>query len=320
MLEVVSAAGPIAAAMRRLRRRLAGMPVRGVSISWHGGGAVRGDIVWLRDERFWWRHDAARYPGRHNLMFGVAPHAPAHSESAACEINLAAAGADRRLAGALVRDDTGALYLAHSGKIGGGRSGRRRQALRAFLAGGNWQTVRWPDGRVGELLLIAPLEGPRLARQIGRFVHAVNRYKRQDAADPPRRGFGEAPVAYVDGAPGLAALCDRGLVMDALEAELTRRGALGDGESGEPLFAASKRTTRVIELETDPSRPALERAVGRLVLRAASSGAASRALLVVPDAAANPALAALARHGVTLVRYRWQGARPVFVGLDAALG
>jgi hypothetical protein len=330
MLDVVTGARPIAAAIRGLRRRLAGMPVRDVSISWHGGGAVRGDIVWLRDERFWWRHDLSRQPGRHSLMFGYAPHAPSHGESATCEINLPAAGADRRLAGALVRDAAGGLYLAHSGKVGGGRAGRDRQALRAFLAGAPWQAARWPDGQESDLLLIAPLEGPRLARQIGRFVQAVHRYKRQDIdGTPPMPAALVTPVTDGSSAETTAthlaepespaALCDRGLLLDALGEELMRRGLAGGDGSGDPLFFVRGRGTRVIELVTGTSVAALERSVGRLLLRGAGAGEATRAILVVPEAAASM-LTPLSRHGVTLVRYRWRGARPVFVGLEAALG
>ncbi len=331
MLDVVSGAGPIAAAMRRLRRRLAGIPVRGVSISWHGGGAVHGDIVWLRDERLWWRHDPSPATGRHSLMFGYAPSQPTHSESATCEINLPVSGADRRLAAALVRDAGGGLYLAHSGKIGGSRSGRRRQAFRAFLAGGNWQAARWPDGRDSELLLIAPLEGPRLARQVGRFVQAVHDYKRQgvDGTGPMPASLVAATEAAAgpDSANGppadpasLAALCDRGLVLDALGEELARRGLIGDAAGGESLFAARGGAARVIELETAIATGALERTVGRLLMRSAAACDMPRAILVVPEAPALAALAALSRHGVMLVRYRWRGARPVFAGLDAALG
>jgi hypothetical protein len=340
MLDVVSGARPIAAAVRRLRQRLAGLTVRNVSISWHGGGAVRGDIVWRRDERFWWRHDGTR-PGRHSLMFGYAPDPPAHSQSATCEINLPAAGADRRLAGALVRDAAGGLYLAHSGKIGGGRRGRHREAFRAFLAGGNWQAARWPDGQAGDLLLIAPLDGPRLARQIGRFVQAVHGYKRQEDAAAPmpaalvaacgvdnakaatRHGFADGAAApWPAGSPALAlaALCDRGLLLDALAEQMARRGLIGDGVDGDPLFAARGPAARLIELETDASNAALERAIGRLLLRVTAAGDSARAILVVPEAPTTAALAALSRHGVILVRYRWQGARPLFVGLDAALG
>jgi hypothetical protein len=324
MLDVVSGARTIAATMRLMRRRLAGMTVRNVSISWHGGGAVRGDIVWLRDERFWWRHDAARFAGRHSLMFGYAPEVPALGESATCEINLPAVGIDRRLGGAIARDAEGKLYLAHSGKIGGGRSGRHREAFRAFLAGGNWQKARWPDGHAGELLLVAPLDGARLAQQIGHFVHAVHRYKRQDADGrgpwPAALGPADAALAATADGAALASLCDRATLLDALAEELTRRGLPGTSARGDPLFAVRGNNARLIELATDTSGPSLERSIGRLLLRAAAAGETPHAVLVVPDVAAPPRLAALARHGVAVVRYRWRGMRPVFLGLDSALG
>ncbi|QQS13502.1 MAG: hypothetical protein IPK81_04475 [Rhodospirillales bacterium] len=329
MLEVVTESRRIGAAVRRLRRRLGGVPSRGVTLSWAGGGRVVADIHWLRDHGFWWRHDATTRADRHGLTFGYAPSVPGRHESATCEINLPVSGADRRLAGAILRDADGALYLAHSGRIGGVRPGRGRDGLRAVLAGGHWQGVRWPAGRTGEMLVLAPIDGPRLARQIGRFVAAVHRYKRDGDDAPvvaPRLVARDDPAA--DSGNGAdaesarhAALCDRGLVLDALGEELRRRG-LRDGDAagaGDPLFAARGGGARLVDVETDLSPATLERAVGRLLLRRAGSPADARAALVVPAEDAPAALDGLSRHGIAVVRYRWRGARPVFDGLDDAL-
>ncbi len=55
------------------------------------------------------------------------------SASITCEINLPRAGADRKVAGIIAADDRGALYLCHSGRMGGSRPGQRKSGFREFL-------------------------------------------------------------------------------------------------------------------------------------------------------------------------------------------
>src|SRR5260221_536935 len=92
------------------------------------------------------------------------------------EINLPRAGADRRVAGIIAADEKGALYLAHSGRMGGARTGQRKAGFRGFLADGVWRRLVWPDGTESEALIVAPLDSPRLTRLLGLFVDAVRRF------------------------------------------------------------------------------------------------------------------------------------------------
>ncbi|MBX3497912.1 MAG: hypothetical protein KF889_00590 [Alphaproteobacteria bacterium] len=316
MLHVLADRRRIARAVRVLRRRLAGLPVRGVTITWHGGGKAKGDIAWLREHAFWWRHDAALLKNRHWLAFGHSPDAPTRTETITCEINLLHAGADRRVAGAILRDEDDALYLAHSGKIGGARAGRRKQAFRDFAATGNWQPARWPDGTSTELLVIGPLEGPRLARQVGRFVSAVHGFKSGDGAAAALDAATPAP-AITEAGHAISAACDRPLVLEALAEELARRGLSANG-GGDPLFTPRRAAPPLLEIATDPARDRIERAVGRLLLRRVGSNGAA-AILIVPEGARASLAEAVGTAGVHVVGYRWRAARPVFDGLDAAL-
>ena len=273
--------------------------------------ASQGD-AWLREHAFWWRHDPALLRNRHWLAFGHAPDTPTRTETITCEINLPFAGADRRIAGAILRDEDDALYLAHSGKIGGARAGQRKQAFRDFAASGNWQPARWPDGTITELRVIGPLEGPRLARQVGRFVCAVHRFKsgngamaRLDAATP-------APAAS-DTGHAMSAACDRPLVLEALAEELARRGLSANG-GGDPLFTPRRAAPPFLEIATDPAVDRIERAVGRLLLRRVGGNGAARSWSCQSRA---PAGRGSGPAGVHVVGYHWR-ARPVFDGLDAA--
>jgi hypothetical protein len=293
-------------ALRRLTGALKGVPARGVRLTWRGG-ELRTSIHWARDDRFWWAFE--QRATRHALLLGHAPDAPARRESITCEINLARRGADRKVAGIVASDSTGALYLAHSGRMGG----RRMSGFRAFLADGVWRPVRWPDGAESEALIIAPLDSPRLTRLLGQFVDAVHRFKSGELPAPPT-GLCLEPSA----SDSAAIACDRRLVDGALHEELVKRGLLGGaadlfslrGERPQPLFA----------LVANGGQDELAMAVGSLSLAAARGGPDVRPILVAPQVLAEGGDGAtLDALPFTLVRYRWRGARAVFDGLDDAL-
>src|SRR5262245_16339508 len=147
MLQVVGEPKRIDRAIRRLQSALKGVPARGVRLTWRGG-ELRTTIHWARDDRFWWAFEprSARngLAARHALLLGHAAHAPTRRQSITCEINLPRDGADRKVAGIVAADDAGALYLAHSGRMGGTRLGRRKSAFRDFLADGVWRPLSWP--------------------------------------------------------------------------------------------------------------------------------------------------------------------------------
>src|SRR5512144_294979 len=162
MLRAVGEPRRIERAIKRLQGALKGIPSRGVRLTWRGG-ELRTTIHWARDDAFWWafepRHGSKG--AREALLLGYAPHPPTKRESITCEINLPRAGADRKVAGIIAADEMGALYLAHSGRMGGARPGQRKSAFREFLADGVWRELRWPDGEESEALVIAPLDSPR---------------------------------------------------------------------------------------------------------------------------------------------------------------
>jgi hypothetical protein len=309
MLRVVDEPKRIERALRRLRAALKGVPARDVRLTWRGG-ELRTTLGWARDDGFWWAFEPRGQ--REALLLGCARDAPRKRESITCEINLRRGGADRRLAGIIAADDSGGLYLAHSGRIVGRRKGRSKTAFRAFLADGVWRTVTWPDGVESEALIVAPLDSPRLTRLLGQFVAAVARFKTGDAPVPS----GQLRVAPVV-ADSARAACDRQLVDFALHEELAKRGLFGGpdhlfilrGERPQPLFA----------LVADGRPEELAMAVGSLSLASARGGAEVRPILIAPAALADRENSALQALPFACVRFRWRGARAVFDGLDDAL-
>jgi hypothetical protein len=309
MLQVVGEPRRIDRALKRLQGALKGVPARGVRLTWRGG-ELRTTIRWAADDAFWWAFEPRKE--RDALLLGHAPDAPAKRESITCELNLPRAGADRKVAGIIAADEDGALYLAHSGRMGGARAGQRKSAFREFAADAVWRQLRWPDGEESEALIVAPLDSARLTRLLGRFVDRVRRFK---AGDPAPDDTGLCVQASPSDRPSAA--CDRSLVDSALHEELAKRGLFGGatdlfslrGERPQPLFA----------LVADDAPEELARAVGSLSLASARSGPDIRPILIAPAALAGED-AALDSLPFACVRYRWRGARAVFDGLDDALG
>lgn len=309
MLRAVGEPRRIERAIKRLQATLKGVPSRGVRLTWRGG-ELRTTIHWARDDGFWWAFEPK--PARHALLLGHAPDAPAKRESITCEINLPLEGADRKIAGIIATDEAGALYLAHSGRMGGARPGQSKTAFREFMADGVWRRMRWPDGEETDVLVVAPLDSPRLTRLLGQFVDAVRRFK-AGGSPAERTGLCLEPSA-VDSA---AAACDRRLVDVALHEELAKRGLFGgpadlfslQPDGPQPLFA----------LVADGEPEELKMAVGSLSLASARGGRDVRPILIAPATLAEGDGAALHSLPFALVRYRWRGARAVFDGLDDAL-
>ena len=309
MLRVVGEARRIERAIRHLQSALKGVAARGVRLTWRGG-ELRTTIHWARDDAFWWAFEPRR--AREALLLGHAPDPPTKRESITCEINLPRAGADRKVAGIIAADDSGALYLAHSGRMGGARPGQRKSGFRDFLADGVWRPITWPDGEETDALVIAPLDSPRLTRLLGQFVDAVRRFK---AGDPPLARTSLCVEPALSDSARVA--CDRRLVDGSLHEELAKRGLFGGahdlfslrGERPQPLFA----------LVADGQPEELAMAVGSLSLASARGGADVRPILIAPAALADRDDVALQSLPFACVRFRWRGARAVFDGLDDAL-
>jgi len=309
MLQVVGDPRRIGRAIRRLHGALQGVPARGVRLTWRGG-ELRTTIHWARDDGFWWAFEPRR--ARDALLLGHAPDAPTKRESITCEINLPTGGADRKVAGIVVADETGALYLAHSGRMGGARPGQSKSGFREFLDDGVWRRVHWPDGEESEALIVAPLASPRLTRLLGAFVEAVRRFK---GGEPPAHQTGLCVEPNSN--DSATAACDRRLVDVALHEELAKRGLFGGsddlfslrGERPQPLFA----------LVADGEAEELAMAVGSLSLASARGGPDVRPILIAPATLAERDGAALDSLPFACVRYRWRGARAIFDGLDDAL-
>jgi len=91
------------------------------------------------------------------------------------EINPPKSGIDRNIAGLFIKDKKGVIYLAHRGKIGGGRKGIGKEA---FL---DWREepmdLVYDDDRVGQVIVIGALDDIKLLENLSEFTKSVSEFK-----------------------------------------------------------------------------------------------------------------------------------------------
>lgn len=90
-----------------------------------------------------------------------------------CEINFPVNGINRRIGGAFLTDSTGDIFVAHRGKIGGGKKGIGKSLFEDQYRG-RWEIVE-DNGFETEVALISALKLPRFVNQVRQLVFEVNR-------------------------------------------------------------------------------------------------------------------------------------------------
>ncbi len=114
---------------------------------------------------------------RYWCAFGVDDPYPASLLSITCEINPPKEGIDRRCAGLFVRDESGEVFLAHSGKVGGGRAGIGKGAFLEYWGNDDILSVLFPDSEECDYIVLGRIADPNLRRRLADFVHSVAEFK-----------------------------------------------------------------------------------------------------------------------------------------------
>jgi len=145
-------------------------------VGWHGGGGEF-DIYWRSKEQFWFFVDPDREVTRYWCCFGTSDPANADNLTIVGEINPTKEGINRRNAGMFLVDQEGLTYLAHSGKVGGGRKGIGKSSFMAAYQGRNIAEVKWPDGITTTAIVVANIKDENLPERISDFVRAIQQFK-----------------------------------------------------------------------------------------------------------------------------------------------
>ena len=124
---------------------------------WQGGNKMF-TVYWHSAEGIWAALGTDHDNGRHWCGLGTQGPSLVRSLGQACQINPPIEGVNRRCAGLFVRDQEGCVYLAHSGRIGGGQPGMSMNGFIASYTDGQSISVVWPDGKVTGVFRIARVD------------------------------------------------------------------------------------------------------------------------------------------------------------------
>lgn len=299
-------------------------------IGWQGGGR-HFPVHWNPRLAMWSVFDRTRNGKRFLCFFGFKDPTRIKHLTIVCEVNMPCRSFDRRTAGVFARDSAGRLYLAHTGKVGGGRPGVGKTSFVAALGGEQMEPVTWPDGKETEVFIIGRVDGDRVPEQIRDFVVQVKEFK--DAAvrgdrnlrsralnqlfkpefEGPRKGYSIAGT--------IESRCDHGPVVNALRRLLRCRFDRVGRDQERDLFVLSPRgrTTHLFEAKTDTSSSSIYSAVGQLLIHGAATSPSPRKILVVPGKPKERTQKALTSLGIQVLSYSWKNGKPKFRNLERVL-
>ena len=238
------------------------------------------------------------------------------------EINTTFSGRNDSVAGFFARNnETGMTYLFHSGRIGGGTTGVKKEA---FLTWTGLELMRVFDseGKVREGILVMPVTGTSATRPAVRYIQSIAEFKKavregktgtadflarqQTVHDFYQEGRGRRTSKELGKA--IDYVSRHGDVVDALHAWRTAKGL----KRGERLvknvlidLGLQDRSSllELYEVKTSTVRGDVYTAIGQLAVHAPSSQCKRIIVLPRQDRLAKDLQDGLVRNGIELLRF-----------------
>lgn len=298
------------------------------------GGQVEADVFYREDLGIWIASEELENRSWHAFGLGT----PRASNSIVIEINLPAEGINRRISGGFAADRAGELYVIHRGRVGGGRQGIGKREFLAYYSrmGGALEIVQDGDGTSGVLVLGA-LHDDRLPALIAAFIRTVEEFKALTLGrgGPPTLGSVggsepdkplQVPATFSPEFEGrkeystrerIEAECTHGTVVNTLQRVLRERGhgAINDQHRDLMLLDGGGRTRILFEVKPSTQSYAIYQAIGQLLFHTAHDPAVVK-VAVLPASASGDLRERLAKIGIALVGFTWEGQQLNFHGLD----
>lgn len=238
------------------------------------------------------------------------------------EINTAYEGRNDQVAGFFARDnDTGSIYLLHSGRVGGGTKGVGKAA---FLAWSNQRPMDVVDssGGIREGALVMPIEGTAASRSAVLYIDTIVRFKQAvragDMATPEfQRKKKELDDFYAESrgrrkgrrSGEIDYLSRHGEVVDALyswrgSSSLPKNGRLVKNVLIDMGVAVDRELVEVFEVKASTARSDVYAAIGQLMVHGTSDEC--RRVIVLPqnEPIASDLKDALQRLNIELLKFR----------------
>jgi hypothetical protein len=300
-------------------------------IGWQGESGEY-DVEWHEEHGFWLRADSEPYYGRWVHWFGAEdPTAHRGVLNIVCELNPPVEGIVRQCAGIFVRDDSDAVFVAHSGKIGGGRKGIGKSAFLSNYRGA-LETVAWPDGRESEVIVLGRVEGRRFPAQVANFIREVQRFKasvaglNQTTTGTERSSSQPADPRFKPEFSGrrrsyriqseIESRCDHGLIVNTLADALEANGLEVASDRRDLYVSGRGRSMKFLfEAKTDVTTSSIYQAIGQLLYHSALQASPPSLVMVLPDMPNTTTKRILEKLRIKVLVFDWQGQQPIFRNL-----
>ncbi|MBC8040084.1 MAG: hypothetical protein H7Y06_06050 [Opitutaceae bacterium] len=303
-------------------------------VGWKGANGEY-PLIWRQDAGFWVIADP--FPNSVNrwiLLFGEGDPRPFPMVGITCEINPPKSGLNLKCAGLFVRDTggDGAVYFAHTGKIGGGRKGiSAAHFWRNYQATGT--LVNLPGRpQPKPVVLIGRVDSPELPFQIAAFVREVARIKQI----PSERNSGILPLPLTPPPPAfkpefsgrrapyslsgqIEADCNHGRIVSALAAEIDHRGLKHSKDQPRDLYLYDfqHRMTVLFEAKTTVSTTSIYQAIGQLLYHSYGHTPRPRLVLVIPEVPEADTASVLRDLGIFVLTFNLNAATVSFTDLES---
>jgi hypothetical protein len=275
------------------------------------------NTYWNPREKFWFA--SAEESDHYWFPLGLANPAGGKSLRIALEVNTPTRPKHGR-AGLILRDGSGKLYLAHTGRVGGGVKGVNRDSFLAHYSLSRREVVTYDDGKIA--ILLGDIEKADLVENLASYVHEVAEFKKtgpdgQGDKIPTKKDkkfrpkFIGTTKRKARGREKIRLFHD--LVCEALNCLLPKPG--GHYNKQRDLYLRNKdgSTFALFEVKTDCSTTSVYTGLGQLLING-HRGKQKRPhfLLVVPGVPDADTKQVLNHYGVSVISYKWRGDNPVF--------
>jgi hypothetical protein len=289
------------------------------------GGSFQATVQWNDQHGFWSFLDEE--DSKYWCAYGVRRPIPGKNTNISCEINPPTGDVDRRLGGIFLKDSNGNVYLAHTGKVGGGRPGIGKARFLDYYRRPQTE-IEWPSGDISEAFVLGRIGGRNFLQSLSGYLRAVEEFRNSATGntDPVVVGDSEELLKFTPEFKGkrkkytiadeIESQSDHGKVIEALQAELAAHG-VGSGNNrliDLYLVNQEKRISHIFEAKTAITTSHIYEGVGQLMLHGAIEPKPHR-ILVVPEAPTPATAEKLNLLGIEILQYSWKGKKVKFSSL-----
>ncbi len=178
MLKLITSESQISRCQSQLEKALeSALPnKRRYTIGYHSG-SMESPVRF--NSKIWFSHTIVHSEDqRHWNAFGLSKDlATTKSNSIVVEINILHNGVNGRVAGAFAKDNkTGAVYLTHSGKIGGGKKGIGKNSFLKWYKKSTKNILNDKSKDV-QAIVIGDISSATFSQNLNNFINNVKKYK-----------------------------------------------------------------------------------------------------------------------------------------------